>query len=280
MPLLRIRINLMLLLFPLLTLLQVVAYFWAGWCEPCKLLDEVLTELERSASSICCLRIEAEECPEISGQCNVAVVPLFLFFSNSTEVDRLEGADAAALTEKFSKFYPAANAFSGPSELPSDNKDEVATYSLTNILKDLVNRDPIMLFMKGTPDHPQCGFSAKVVDALRASGSTSFGHFNILEDDEVRQGLKEFSNWPTYPQLYVNGDLVGGCDIIMEMAQSGELKQELEKATKGDQGVGKDSLDERIQKLIHEKPVMLFMKGLSVCRAMTFIALALSCMRV
>jgi monothiol glutaredoxin len=85
----------------------------------------------------------------------------------------------------------------------------------------------ILLYMKGTPDFPQCGFSGQAVAALNAVG-TPFAYFNIFEDDEIRQGLKEYSNWPTFPQLYVKGELVGGSDIVVEMYHSGELKELLD----------------------------------------------------
>ena len=83
-----------------------------------------------------------------------------------------------------------------------------------------------MLFMKGTPDVPRCGFSSKVVDALKKEG-ISFGSFDILSDEEVRQGLKTYSNWPTFPQLYYKGELIGGSDIILELYNNGELKSTL-----------------------------------------------------
>jgi monothiol glutaredoxin len=89
---------------------------------------------------------------------------------------------------------------------------------------------PAVLFMKGTPDFPQCGFSAQAVAALRASGVNSFHAVNIFEDPELREALKKFSNWPTYPQLYVKGELVGGCDIVLDMHRSGELKKVLAEA--------------------------------------------------
>jgi monothiol glutaredoxin len=82
---------------------------------------------------------------------------------------------------------------------------------------------PVVLFMKGTPEFPQCGFSAQTVAALRNLGA-KFHHVNIFDDPELREALKRFSNWPTYPQLYVNGELVGGCDIALEMYRNGELK--------------------------------------------------------
>ncbi|HUX74911.1 MAG TPA: Grx4 family monothiol glutaredoxin [Steroidobacteraceae bacterium] len=83
---------------------------------------------------------------------------------------------------------------------------------------------PVVLYMKGTPDFPQCGFSAQTVGALRAC-KASFTHVNIFEDPEVRDALKTYSNWPTFPQLYVNGELIGGCDITLDMFKSGELKK-------------------------------------------------------
>lgn len=85
-----------------------------------------------------------------------------------------------------------------------------------------------MLFMKGSPAAPRCGFSRKVVEALEGAGLGGFGAFDILSDEAVRQGLKALSDWPTYPQLYVNGELVGGCDIVLEMAAAGELKGAVE----------------------------------------------------
>lgn len=85
----------------------------------------------------------------------------------------------------------------------------------------------VLLYMKGTPDFPQCGFSGQTVAALNAIGKP-YAFVNIFEDQEVREGLKVYSNWPTFPQLYVNGELIGGCDIVIEMYHSGELKDLLE----------------------------------------------------
>ncbi len=96
-------------------------------------------------------------------------------------------------------------------------------------IKSQLSAAPVVLFMKGTPDFPQCGFSAQAVAALRACGA-KFSSVNIFEDPELREALKRYSNWPTYPQLYVNGELVGGCDITLEMFRSGELKKLLDEA--------------------------------------------------
>jgi monothiol glutaredoxin len=96
------------------------------------------------------------------------------------------------------------------------------TDALKTRIADTIASNRIMLFMKGNPAMPQCGFSAAVVGILKEVG-VPFGSYNILADQELREGLKEYSSWPTYPQLYVDGQLVGGCDIIREMHAKGEL---------------------------------------------------------
>ena len=90
-----------------------------------------------------------------------------------------------------------------------------------------VESNPVVLFMKGTPVFPQCGFSAAVVQALTLMG-VKFKGVDVLQDSEIRQGIKEFTNWPTIPQLYVKGEFVGGCDIIREMYETGELQSFLQ----------------------------------------------------
>ena len=89
-------------------------------------------------------------------------------------------------------------------------------------ITDTIAKDRVMLFMKGSPQMPQCGFSAAVVGVLKELGAT-YGSFNILADPELREGLKEYSSWPTYPQLYVDGKLVGGADIVRDLHAKGEL---------------------------------------------------------
>lgn len=98
------------------------------------------------------------------------------------------------------------------------------------IIKEQVTRNPIVLYMKGTPQMPQCGFSALAVQVLNACGVREFFSVNVLEEAEIREGIKAYGNWPTIPQLYVNGEFVGGSDILREMYQSGELHKVLEAA--------------------------------------------------
>ena len=130
---------------------------------------------------------------------------------------------------------------------------------LNERLAQLTNKEPVMLFMKGAPGEERCGFSRTIVSLLQEQG-VKFGSFDILGDEEVRQGLKEFSKWPTFPQLYAKGKLVGGLDVVKELIEAGELKDEL--------GVSQQAaaskavpLNERLAQLTNKEPVMLFMKG-------------------
>ncbi|MCX7892888.1 MAG: Grx4 family monothiol glutaredoxin [Burkholderiales bacterium] len=98
-------------------------------------------------------------------------------------------------------------------------------------VKEIIHRQvtghPVVLYMKGTPQFPQCGFSAMAVQILQAAGVNDFFSVNVLEEPEIRQGIKEYANWPTIPQLYLKGEFIGGSDIMKEMYQSGELQRKL-----------------------------------------------------
>lgn len=100
--------------------------------------------------------------------------------------------------------------------------------SIQENIRKQIKDNPIVLYMKGTPDFPQCGFSGRVVHILRQCGKVNFTSFNVLELTELRQGIKDFSNWPTIPQLYIKGNFIGGSDIVSELFESGELKKLLE----------------------------------------------------
>lgn len=110
-------------------------------------------------------------------------------------------------------------------DMVGENSTTTEKY-LNDRLDKLIRRHPIMLFMKGLPSNPKCGFSRQIVEILDGDDSNglSYDSFDILSDDEVRQGLKEYSDWPTFPQLYVNGELIGGLDIVKELQESGDLE--------------------------------------------------------
>ncbi|PRQ28920.1 putative peptide-N(4)-(N-acetyl-beta-glucosaminyl)asparagine amidase [Rosa chinensis] len=279
----------------------VVLHFWASWCEASKHMDEVFSHLSTDFPHAHFLRVEAEEQPEISEAYAVSAVPFFVFAKDGKIADKLEGADPSSLANKVAKVAgsvnpgePAAPASLGMAagatiletikELAKENgssQEKIgASDTLKKRLQQLIESNPIMLFMKGNPEEPKCGFSQKVVDILKEE-KVKFGSFDILSDNEVREGLKKFSNWPTFPQLYCKGELLGGCDIAISMHESGELKEVFRdhgidtfdsagaKVTEAGSGKGGTSaatglsstLTSRLESLIHSSPVMLFMKG-------------------
>ena len=102
--------------------------------------------------------------------------------------------------------------------------------SVMERIQEEVDRRPIVLFMKGTPQFPMCGFSSRTVQALQAAGAAEMHTVNVLEEPEIRANLPRYSNWPTFPQLFVNGELIGGCDIAIELFESGELARMIAEA--------------------------------------------------
>jgi Grx4 family monothiol glutaredoxin len=218
-----------------------VCYFWASWCKPCEQMDLVVEQLAQKYNTVLFYKIEAEQVPEVAEKYGVSAVPYFVFLQGNNVVDKLEGANAPELSKKVSTHSAHLPKPAAPPQEDINSK-----------LTKLTNLAPVMLFMKGTSEAPQCGFSSKIVNILKETG-VKFSSFNILGDEQVRQGLKTFSNWPTFPQLYVNGKFIGGLDIVKEMKENGDLEQILPKEEEG--------LQARLGKLVASAPVMLFMKG-------------------
>ncbi|XP_048407088.1 glutaredoxin 3 isoform X2 [Stegostoma tigrinum] len=211
----------------------VVVHFWASWAHQCLQMNEVMTELSKEYPHVIFVKLEAESVPEVSEKYGISSVPTFLFFKNCQRIDRVDGARAPDLTKKVQQH------------------SETTKQDLNEQLGKLLNSAPCMLFMKGTPQEPRCGFSKKIVEILNEH-NIRFCSFDILSDEDVRQGLKVYSNWPTYPQLYVNGELVGGLDIVKELAETGELEKTCHKEMR---------LEDRLKALINKSKVVLFMKG-------------------
>ncbi|CAL1149474.1 unnamed protein product [Cladocopium goreaui] len=127
-------------------------------------------------------------------------------------------------------FAAARRNFSGhPDFEPQSNVSGADDNKVHDMLKQLVTENEVVLFMKGNPDMPQCGFSRAVAQALEEVGFSDYAYVNVLKYPEVREGVKKFSDWPTIPQLYVKAEFVGGCDIVMQMHKDGELKEILPK---------------------------------------------------
>ncbi|XP_026174843.1 glutaredoxin-related protein 5, mitochondrial [Mastacembelus armatus] len=112
---------------------------------------------------------------------------------------------------------------------PASARFLCAASDLQKDLGEMVKKDKVVVFMKGTPAQPMCGFSNAVVQILRMHGVDNYAAYNVLDDQDLRQGVKVFSNWPTVPQVYFNGEFVGGCDILLQMHQNGDLVDELKK---------------------------------------------------
>jgi len=221
-----------------------VVHFAASWADQCKQMGEVANELSKEPTydDVVFITVDAESLAEVSYEYEIVAAPTFVFIKAGKTVDRLDGANAAELTAKVAKYS---------SKSIADLNQPSAKQSLNERLKRLINSASVILFMKGNPELPRCGFSRQITTILNEQ-ECKYSTFDILEDDDVRQGLKAFSNWPTYPQLYVKGELLGGLDIVKEMVESGEIKDLVPSA---------EDLNARLKKLTNQSPVVLFMKG-------------------
>jgi Grx4 family monothiol glutaredoxin len=228
-----------------------VIYFHAPWAKPCEQMSIILKTLASTYPAdapISFLALNAEEVPEVSEEYDVTAVPYIVLQKDGKTLETVSGSDAAKVRAAVEKYAGAGSGDSKASLPPaqtvtrpaqSNGADtSLASYApsaqdpktapeytanepqageskeeLMKRLAELVKAAPVMLFMKGTPSAPQCGFSRQTVSVLREKG-VRYGFFNILADDEVRQGLKEYADWPTFPQLWVDGELVGGLDIV------------------------------------------------------------------
>lgn len=229
-----------------------VIYFHAPWAAPCKQMSVILSTLASTypaEAPISFLALDAEELLDVAERYDVTAVPFIVLQRDGKTLETVSGSDAAKVRAAVEKYAGAgsgdaktslppaqtvtkppqdnsaggaqtlsahAPTASDPKAAPDSSSGGTATTNKEELhkrLSELVKVAPVMLFMKGTPSAPQCGFSRQTVSILREKG-IRYGFFNILADDDVRQGLKEFSDWPTFPQLYVDGELVGGLDIV------------------------------------------------------------------
>jgi len=234
----------------------IVIHFHAVWAPQCQQINDVLKDLtkEKELQDVLFLMVEAEGLPELSLKYNITAVPTCVLIQNQKEAGRINGVDVVELSKKIRQLAPPSSQQSKITS-PANEKE-----SLNQRLTGLVNSAPVMIFIKGSPTEPKCGFSRSLVDILTQQ-SITFDSFDILTDESVRQGLKEFSNWPTFPQVYVGGELIGGLDIVKELVASGELKEMVGSKV----GSGEESLEERLKKLVSRDEVMLFMKGSPDC---------------
>jgi len=256
-----------------------VIFFWATWHTPSApggQMDQVFTQLQKMNKDCRLLRflkVEAEAVPEVSVKFNVVAVPLVVVTQGGAEVGRVEGANPGAVADlvksaaaRAATSATSTSAGAGPGATPAATAQtapgQETEQELSARLEKLINAGPVMLFMKGTGDNPRCKFSRQMVQILK-DANVSFASFDIFSDEAVRQGLKKFSNWPTYPQLYVAGQLIGGVDIVQEMAGEGNLQDQLGVPAEPAPAPAPATvpLEERLKALVNKQRVMLFIKG-------------------
>lgn len=211
--------------------------FHAPWAAPCAQMATVLKTLAAeypADGTTSWVSLNAEDLSDISEKYDVTAVPFLVLSKGGQVLETVSGSSAVKVRNAIETHAgkPGAGPASatnggsgGVGAAANGNGDAMAVdeqvetdpakakEELNKRLEELVKAAPVMLFMKGTPSAPQCGFSRQIVAMLREN-SVKYGFFNILADDEVRQGLKEFADWPTYPQLWIDGELVGGLDIV------------------------------------------------------------------
>lgn len=219
---------------PEITGKKAVIMFGADWheaCVPGGVMDVLFTALASSVveEDTVFAKADAETCVQLSSKYNVTSVPAFVLLNASGTVVEtvLGGEDAAKVTTAVQRLLAAASTNTSSSSPPDSSlpTSEPET-SITERLDALIRTAPVMAFIKGTPTAPKCGFSRQIVEILQEL-SVPFDAFDILTDEDVRQGLKAYSDWPTFPQLYYKGELLGGLDIVKEMKEDGSLQETL-----------------------------------------------------
>lgn len=274
-----------------------VIYFGATWHESSAITEQLYQALVESTTNmnnttektIVFYHVEAETVPNICQEYNVTVVPTFVLLHSDNRVfERIEGVDdVPKLTQAVSDLRQAPSRKSKQNSMDStgnsihnnDNNNEIQNTNneneadlLNKKIQNIIHSSPVVLVMKGTPSQPKCGFSRQAAEMLASNKIQPFATFDILTNPAVRQGLKVFCDWPTYPMLFVKGELLGGLDIMKEMQEEREFTMEalgLISATTttsttlstNDENESKTTLEDRLKALIQQKRIMLFMKG-------------------
>jgi len=198
--------------------------FYAPWAALCHQMNAVVTELAKKYPELLVLQVEAEEQEDIAESFGVDAVPFIVLLRGHEKLGDVRGGDEPGLKQMVDKFLgkgaPTIREY--PDIHAAEEKDSEA--ALLERMHRLMKQSRVVLFMKGDPENPRCGYSRKAVHILRQS-EVEFTHFDILQDEDVRQGLKELNKWPTFPQFIVNGEFIGGLDVVQDMADSEEFDE-------------------------------------------------------
>ncbi|CAL9735102.1 monothiol glutaredoxin-3 [Monosporozyma servazzii] len=197
-------------------------YFHTNWAEPCKQLNQIYQVISDDPSNkdISFLAVDADALNDIAELFEVSAVPYFVLIHNGTILKEISGADPkefVTVLDECKKYIANPTTTNDQEEDEEENavEEQESEEQINEKLIKLTNAAPVMLFMKGSPSEPKCGFSRQLVGMLREH-QVRFGFFDILRDNDVREHMKKFSDWPTFPQLYINGEFQGGLDIIKE----------------------------------------------------------------
>ncbi|CAF1011141.1 unnamed protein product [Adineta ricciae] len=221
----------------------------------CKTVNEALIAISRDNEfqqqlSVC--RLNADHFTDFLTLQNIHAVPTVLFYYQTKLIDRVDGFNQSDLLKKI-KYHI------NKSQITS-NKAESKTETDANVekrIKELLSSSAIILFMKGTPNDPQCGFSRQACHILDEH-HVKYTYFDVLSDQTIREELKKFSNWNTYPQLYVDGELIGGLDIMKQMIENGEFDLKLSQQKSNEK---EKDMRKYLESLINRAPLMMFIKG-------------------
>lgn len=206
-------------------------YFHAKWAQPCESLNTLLLEYMQKYPNISFYDVNVDDTSELIDDLTacyqVDFVPLILFLNPSdtlTVLERIEGFNPPKIEEalqKFSQFHTILE----PNSIEPTRYVPELDRSLCEQIHSLIHKSRLMLFIKGSPSSPKCGFTKQLLSLFTQYDIHSYDYFDILLDETTRQGLKVYSSWPTYPQIYMNGKLLGGLDIVREMLEDGSFVQ-------------------------------------------------------
>uniref|UniRef100_A0A0G4HW89 Thioredoxin domain-containing protein n=1 Tax=Chromera velia CCMP2878 TaxID=1169474 RepID=A0A0G4HW89_9ALVE len=249
-----------------------VTVFFAGWHPPAKQMANMVGPLSKDFAKTCeFFLVDADKSADLMKSNKVQSIPTVLITKSGAVLAKIEGANPPALVQQLKQFSSQLEAgmlkvdsnvaaAGGPAAATAASAPEE---SQQQRLERLTKAASVMVFMKGSKQQPFCKFSRALMGILNEY-KVDFDTFDVLMDESVRAGMKTFSNWPTFPQLYVNGEFVGGVDIVTEMHQDGSLKELMDSAGKETEAATAavtPSLHDRLKSLVKRAPVMLFMKG-------------------
>ena len=260
---------------------------WDEASQPGGAMDSLLLALLEATPGIHIARVDCEEVGDLSEQFSLAMVPTFLLFRGKALVERVEGPSAGEVTRKVEALSrPSAAGGASPAGAPAALPPSLL--ALRARVERLVTAAPVMAFIKGTPAAPKCKFTRRLLEIFTEAG-TPFGTFDVLSDEAVRQGVKDFSEWPTFPQVFVGGKLVGGVDIVQELKDSGEYATtfpaapaaetaaagggsgaEQQQQQQQQQATPEQAAQGRLLRLAQSAPVVLLMKGTPAAPACGF----------